>query len=634
MRTPRLRTLCEFAEREIILPDGPYAGRRFRLDRHPVSRLLFTELDSGRWQRSFITGPNQDGKSLLGFVIPTCFKLFERQETVILGVPSLDLVADKWTVDLLPVIRASRYASLLPSTGRGSRDGESILMEFGNGARLRWMTAGGGDQSRSGFTSPNLVVTETDGFDVVGGNSREGDKFSQLERRTLAFGDRANIVAECTVSIEQGRTWQEYLHGTHSRIAIPCPHCSEWVTPEREHLHGWQDVESEIEAVAKAELACPACGAVWSNAERVASNHRGVLVHKGQEVTREGMVTGPLPQTNTLGFRWTVANSVLNPGRLGLVAGIEWRAQRAADQEAAERDVCQSQWALPAKSAKVDLSRLDAFAIMRRTLPKLNRGMCPIGTQAITVGCDVGKRLCHWTAIAWRPHATPHVIEYGRLEVHSDQFGEEEAIIKALRDWRDEVTKPGWECNGAIIIPTFVFVDAGWNQETIIRFAAESGPGYFATKGFGIGQRRDGRSKRDTGAKVIGVGDRYNLIQLADGSQYIEVDADAWKTWLHARIHTPLDQMGALTLFDGFDHLSFTKHLTAEKQVEEFVPKEGLVVRWEVVSRINHYLDSTTLACVGGHASGQRLIEQLAAPPAPASPPDESGSLSSHLRKW
>src|SRR4051812_24886925 len=124
MRTPRLRTLSEFAEREIVIPDGPFAGRRFRLDRHPVARLLFEELT--RWRRAFVTGPNQDGKSLLGFVIPAMYLLFERRETVILGVPTLEMAEDKWNVDILPVIKASRYAKYLPARGKGSKQGQSV----------------------------------------------------------------------------------------------------------------------------------------------------------------------------------------------------------------------------------------------------------------------------------------------------------------------------------------------------------------------------------------------------------------------------------------------------------------------------------------------------------------------------
>lgn len=622
MRTPRLRTIGEFAEQEIIIPSGPYAGRRFKLNRHPVSRLWFGELDSGRWQRAFITGPNQDGKSLLGFVIPTCYLLFERKETVILGVPSLDLVADKWRIDILPVIQASRYKTLLPSTGRGSKDGDSVLFEFGNGVFLRFMTAGGNDQSRASFTSPNLMVTETDGFDNIGSNSREGDKFSQLERRLLAFGDRARTTAECTVSVESGRTWQEYIRGTHSRIALHCPHCSAWVTPEREHLVGWQDAETELEAIEKSRVLCPECGAVWTNEERIAANHGGILVHKGQEVAPDGTVTGPLPPTNTLGFRWTVVNSVLDPKRLGRVGGLEWRARRASDEEAAERDACQSQWALPAKAAKVDVSQLDAFVIMRRTL-SLGRGICPDGTQCITVGCDIGKRLCHWTAMAWRPNATPHVIDYGRLEVPSDLMDEEQAILVALRDWRDEVIAAGWKCGETTMKPTFVFVDAGNWQNTVINFTLESGAPFFPTKGYGIGQRREGQYKRPTGSTVIWSGENYALVKLEDGRHFAEVKVDYWKSWVHARLHTPVDQPGALTLFESNDHLSFAKHLTAEKQIEEFVPREGPVTRWEAVSRVNHWFDATVLACVSAHKAGMRLIDQPKSTQPQAKPTEE-----------
>jgi hypothetical protein len=90
-------------------------------------------------------------------------------------------------------------------------------------------------------------------------------------------------------------------------------------------------------------------------------------------------------------------------------------------------------------------------------------------------------------------------------------------------------------------------------------------------------------------------------------------------------------------LFDSTDHLSFAKHLTAEKQVEEFVPREGTVVRWEAVSRNNHWFDASTMACVAGHAAGVRLAQNIpAAAPAKA---DESQRVSTSdwlnsSRKW
>lgn len=617
LRTPGIRSLSEFAEAEIVVPDGPLEGRRFRLDRHPAARLLFAEIDSGRWRRVFWTGPNQDGKTFLLSIV-LCWLLFERRETVVYGVPTLDMSADKWRV-LLAVIRASRYRDELPTSGAGSRGGEVTAIEFRCGPVLRFMTGGGDDQSRSAFTSRNLCVTEADGFDEVGGSSREGDKFTQLVKRTLAFGPDARVLAECTVSTEQGRVWQEYQRGSASRIAMPCPHCGAYVTPEREHLHGWQTAESEDAAADAAAVHCPDCGAAWTEAERIAANGRAVLVHRGQEVAPDGTVTGPPPPTKTLGFRWTAVNAVLRPGRLADVAREEWAAKRAPDEDLADRNLCQMQWVLPAKPAKADVSGLDAFVIIRRTLgEKFGRGVCPPDTQAVTVAADVGKRLVHWAAIAWRPNATPHVVDYGRFDVPSDELGEEPAILLALRDWRDELT--GWKCGDRILRPTFAFVDAGNWQDTILQFVAESGPPFFGTKGYGTGQRREGSYRRDTGSTVVWTKDGYGLVRLQDGREYVEVSADRWKTWLHARVRTPLGQDGALTLFHGTDpneHVSYAKHLTAERQVEQFDPKRGTVTTWQAVSRNNHWLDATVLACVAGHEAGVRLIEP-AAPPAAA----------------
>jgi phage terminase large subunit GpA-like protein len=239
-RPRRLRSMRQFAEQELIVPAGPYRGRRFRCDRQPYTALWFEQVDSGMWNRCVATGPTQSGKSLTCFVIPLLYHLFEQQETVICGLPDMDMAADKWREDLLPAIESSRYRDLLPASGGGSRGGRVESLQFRNGATLKFMSGGGSDKSRAGFTSRVVVITETDGLDEIGGRSRESDKLTQLEARTRAYGQRKRIYMECTVSTETGRTWQEYTHGTRSRIVLPCPGCGKWVTPEREHLAGWQ----------------------------------------------------------------------------------------------------------------------------------------------------------------------------------------------------------------------------------------------------------------------------------------------------------------------------------------------------------------------------------------------------------
>lgn len=629
----------EFAEQEIILPTGPHQGRKFRCDRQPFTALFFDAVDSGKWRRFFTTGPQQSGKTLTASIIPLLYHLFEVRETVIFGLPTLDMVADKWAEDIRPAIEATKYRDFLPLRGHGSKGGNVRRIEFRNGSTLRFMVGGGGDKSRAGFTSRVLIITEVDGMDESGGTSREADKIAQLEGRTAAYGDRARVYGECTVSVEHGRTWREYTQGTESKVVIRCPHCGKHVCPERSNLIGWKDAENEIEAAKLSSLICYECGVKWSEADRVAANRECRLIHRGQKIEESGVVSGSIPETSTLGFRWTAANNLLVP--ISMIGQREWKASRAVDESNAEKEMCQFVWAMPYKPDSVEITAGNAVEITKRAV-SVPRGVCPPETQFVTVGIDIGMYLCHWSLIAWKPNATPHVVEYGRLEVPSKELGVENGLLTALRQFRDEVDKAGWRGPNGQISPTLRFVDAGWQDEIVSRFCEESGQGWFPTKGVGATRYENvkGGEKKQTGSRIIQVGEGYHVAQLPGWRvPLVEVQSDHWKTWVHLRLQTPVGQDGGLTLFQGgIDHLTFAKHLTAEKKVEEFIAGKGLVSRWEAINRNNHYLDSTCLACVAGHAAGARLVGDIVAAPTPA-PTQTDDSLSasqwiSRANKW
>lgn len=626
----------QFAEQELILPTGPHAGRRFRVDRNPFAGVLFDAIDSGRWSRVFATGPQQSGKSLLTFVTPILYHLFEMKETVIVGLPTMDMAADKWNEDILPALEQTKYRDLLPRNGAGSKGGTVTRINFRNGRTLRFMSGGGNDKKRSAFTARVLVISETDGMDESGGTSREADKITQLEGRTRAFGDRARVYAECTVSLEAGRTWQEYTNGTKSRILIRCQHCNHYVTPEREHLVGWQDAEDILTAGDKTRTVCPDCGAMWDEGDRIRANHDAKIVHRGQEVTPDGAITGQPVRTNTLGFRWNAHNNLLVSQRV--VGEGEWKANRSTDEDNADRAQCQFVWAVPPKDAAVNLTEFDAAAITRRTTTDM-KGRVPSWAQRITVGIDLGKWLCHWTATAWGENATPHVIEYGRIEVPSSQMAVETAILTALRDFRDSVIATGWAADGGNRKPTYVFIDCGNWQDTVKVFVHESGQLFWACKGFSDLDLSPGERKRQSGATFVGAGENCALVKLPGWNvPIVEAVADAWKTWLHARLQTPMGQPGAMTLHQvmkSVEHLGFSKHLTAEQKVQEFESGKGITTRWRKVHHNNHWLDSTALSCVAGWWAGERVLGATPPPP-PRSATTESTPVTSYggNKRW
>jgi phage terminase large subunit GpA-like protein len=609
----------QFAEEEVIIPDGPFAGRRFRCATQPYTALWFDQVDSGHWSRFVATGPTQSGKTLSCFVIPLLYHLFEVGETVICGLPDMDMAADKWREDILPVIEQSRYRNLLPRQGGGSRGGKVESILFANGATLKFMSGGGGDKSRAGFTSRVVVITETDGLDQSGPTSRESDKITQLEARTKAYGSRKRIYMECTVSTEQGRTWREYQQGSKSTIVLPCPHCKAWVSPEREHLVHWQGAESKAHAARIGAFSCPNCGEVWSEDERLGANRQCMLVHDGQTLDDQSNVLGNLPETDTLGFRWSAANNLFLTA--GYIAAEEWRASRSPDEDNSEREMRQFVWCLPTVPLKWDQTGVEASALTTR-VSKLPKGLAPQFTKFITVGLDIGKYLAHWIAAAWCEGATGSVIDYGRIEVPSDDMGVEQAVMVALKQFKDLV-QTGWTIEGKEherAIPNQVWLDAGYMTPVVYEFCRKAADKRFQPcVGRGANQQRQQIYNRPTQltqtTKFIGRDFHINYLPT-ERINLVEINADYWKTWVHQRLTQPLDKPGALTFYQAPPemHLSIAKHLTAEAKTEEFVAGKGVIVKWECIRRNNHFFDALYYAAAAGWYCGVRLEDEPSAP--------------------
>ncbi len=636
-RPRRLRTMRQFAEDEIVIPDGPFAGRRFRCHRQPYTGLWFDQIDTGHWTRFVATGPTQSGKTVACFVIPLIYHLFEIGETVICGLPDMEMAYDKWRHDILPIVERSRFRELLPSQGGGSRGGQVQTIRFRNGATLKFMSGGGGDKSRAGFTARVVVITETDGMDEPGRSSREADKVSQLIARTRAYGQRSRIYMECTVSTETGRTWQEYSGGSRSRILLPCPHCKEWVSPERDHLVGWQESETQADARKQSMFFCSACGQCWSSAERIKANKSCRLVHDGQTIDPLGNRVGELPSTDTLGFRWSAVNNLFLTA--GDVGADEWRASRSSDEDNAEREMRQFVWCMPVVPTKWQDTEIATHELASRTI-ELPRGVVPQDATILTAAIDLGKYLDHWIVVAWSPGPRAHVVDYGRMEVASEDLGVEQATIVALRQLK-EMMLGGWPRgtpSGELVHPNMVWIDSGYMTEVVYTFVREAGQRFLPAIGRGAAQQRQQTYNKPTqaGSVTRHIGEGFHINWLPTARLFLcEVDADHWKTWVHQRLSTPVGNTGAMTLFQGTpqDHLALAKHLTAEVKTEEFIAGKGVVTKWERRRRQNHWLDALYNACAVGHYCGVRLVEEAPRPAPPKKPQQEPPHDPNH-RPW
>lgn len=440
-RPARLRNLTEWAEAELRIPSGPAAGLKYKVDRQPYAKLLLPQL--GKWRRHVITGPTQSGKSLHAFAMLIIYYLFEVKEDVIVGLPDLGMAGAKWEKDIKPFILRSRYSGLLPKRGSGSQGGKPVLITFLNGRTLQFMGGGGADSQRAASTARVLVITETDALDEVSQTSKEGqNKVDQLEGRVRAHGLESITSMECTVTNTSGRTWREYLAGTQSKIVCPCPYCSEYVGPEREHFVGWDSATDEIEASEKAAFSCPACGHLLDENDRKAMNHAAVLLHRGQTINAAGEISGDPPKTQTFSFRWSAFNNLFTP--IALLGIEEWKAARAENAVEAEVRLKQQVWCLPTDDKTVEKVPL-SIGIVRGSAEgfhgRLNgrqEWTLPDWSKWVTLYVDVGMRVLNWSVNAHGPRGLRDVIAYGATATEQpDVIGPEEAILSGLHRVRE-----------------------------------------------------------------------------------------------------------------------------------------------------------------------------------------------------
>ena len=610
----RIRTLREFAEDEITLPEGPHAGRRFRCSRQPFSGLLFDQMQT--WRRVAVTGTVQSGKSLCAFVIPVLSHVFERRENIIMAGPTVELLNDKFQREVLPVInRNPEFRELMPTEGRGSRGGRIESITFKHGPTIKYMSGGGGDEKRSSYTARVLIIIEADKMDETSEISREADKVSQLEARTAAFGDDARVILECTASFKSGRIWREYTGGTETKIVCPCPHCHAYVSPGRDDFRGWETAGNEVDAAKLAAFFCPSCGEALNDRERKSMNAAAKLLHRGQVIDQDGAIHGDAPPVMTLGFRWSAFHNLLwSTSYLGVKS---WRLMRSEDEDSAERESSQFVGALPHEPRDTgDATSLTVETVVERQT-ELPRGHVPKDAEFVTMGLDIGKRLCHWVAMFFRPDCTAGIHDYGRIECAADDLGFERAVVIALKDFHERVETNNWTCE------TYhrVLVDARWKPDTILAAIKALGDRrWMPAMGLGHSQysKRQYTHPDKVGGSVVRIGHRFfdRIRRMSGGTRLVMMDSNYWKSQLHDRLALPFDKeelkpsKGGIGLFSSLDvneHLAFGKHLTAEREVVRFEAGRGYTKTWETLRENNHWLDAAYMAIVAGYHVGFRF---------------------------
>ena len=587
---PRPRSFLRFACEDVRIVTGPRAGELYDPAYMPFHAKILLLFDDPWWYEFWLAGGVQGGKTLASCVVPVLCHLFDRCEDVIFGAPTEDLAYAVWEDKVLPSILASRYASLLPRAGAGSRGGRATELRLRHGPTVRFLGAGGGDVSVISHTAPVVALTEVDRMDV--GGSRDTDPVRRFRARTHAFPPwRRRLYADCTVTVEHGAVWQNaVVRGSDHRAASPCPRCGEWIVPERSLLVWDLEAADEVALAESAGLRCSACAVTWSDADRVAAIGRSLLVARGQRV-EGGEVVGARPRTRRCGVRWTGVHS---PARtLGEAAQLEDEVRRRPTVEK-EREAAQHFWA--------ELPRLDEEAALGedellRAVGLVDRGPPGEEAAAVTLGVDVHLRHLDWVCVAWNVTPAGTAVDWGVVPVRHDGAPTPADVRRELDALREMLLS--WDRG-----PDLAAVDAGWEMAEVVAFVKAAGLGWVASKGFASKDLPWQPSKRVVyGSKR---GDGWRLTRTRRG-KLLEVDVDRWKGVVQRALRRPAGAPGALALPRATPSAlrQLAAHLTAERQVTGWT-RRGPVTRWVQERPDNHLLDALVLACAAADVLGVR----------------------------
>jgi hypothetical protein len=253
--------------------------------------------------------------------------------------------------------------------------------------------------------------------------------------------------------------------------------------------------------------------------------------------------------------------------------------------------------------------------IVQTAVSKLRRGDLPEGQECrVFVGLDIGKYMSHWVKVAMWGNAVGHVIDYGvshsaaAIDERSDLQAIERAVLRMLLDWRDDIMADN--------PPELAMIDTGFATNGVYEFIRQAGgTPFLAAKG------HDNRNINFTGeSKPTSIQYdhcRADLQRAEVGLWLYNFDAVHWKRAVHERFMVgPYDaegrwKDGGLSVWGSEsrqEHKTYSHHICAEIWEERFIEGKGVIGKWVVKQRKNHWLDATAMALCAAGVAGFRVL--------------------------
>ena len=286
---------------------------------------------------------------------------------------------------------------------------------------------------------------------------------------------------------------------------------------------------------------------------------------------------------------------------------------------------------LPEETAEEEDLSADQIAAKINRLP---RGQIAVGCDHVSMFIDVQGSLLFFVVAAWGDDFTGYVVDYGTypdqqrayftlrdarytLAAATRTAALEGAIYAGLENVTGRYLSRDWpRDDGALLRIERCLIDANWGNSTdvVYQFCRQSAHAGIVMPSHGrfVGASSQPFSeyKRRPGDRV-GHNWRIPNVQGKRAVRHVVFDANYWKSFIYARLATPMGDHGCLSLFgDRPDqHRLLADHLTAEYRVKT-QGRGRTVDEWKQRPERadNHWFDCLVGAAVAASIQGATLL--------------------------
>ena len=578
---PVRMSVSEWAARYLIVPDGPYAGARYRRDVNPYLAGIMDAWGNPRVEEVIVCGAPQTGKTL---ALDAClaYSVARRPGPKMLAMPDDGSAGKVIEAKLKPLLRRTR------PTGRKLRAVKAGKVLFPDGTIYIASAAAASD--RATISVKDLFLDEEGLYRSVSG---QGDPLTDFRERTRSYAYARKIMrVSKPVGGEESSIWRDLESVDEMReYYVVCPACGVSQVMREENIITEHNVRDAVR-VRREKLGryrCPHCRYHWNDYARDMAVARGEW---GSEQPDSG--------ARRIGFHLpAILSSAVS---LSEIASARLTVE-SSDDPAVIQGYDNGFWARPYKPVVV---ASEAETVLSLRDPELPPRVLPAGYVALTAGIDMQKRGFYYVVCAWTDKLACAVVDYGRLydwtEVERFCFetlypaegtaGAEDGALMPL--WRVAIDSGGTRGEDS---------EAVTRGEECIRFVAEHGQDLLmATKG-------NAHAQMPPVKWTLQERTPHKRIPIKNGLRLYLLDTDYFKRLVTARMSPEARQPLRL-------HRDCAEDLAMQLTAEELVREASGRQSWRRKRRDNHYFDALCMATACVHPSWtpslSRMLEHLA----------------------